>query len=280
MAEKILLGTGIARQKLDFLGEELQFMRERFGFQLRLAVISLENYPTNQVYLNNLQRAAVYCGIEIREFSIPHKISEKAVLKIVKRLSNNHHIHGILIQEPVLTDISGKKLMTVLDPDKDVDCVHLDNRRKALAGTKKIYPGVVTGILEMLKHAGIALAGTEIAVVHRCQFVSKLIATALAKQQAKVKTFIPEEEKLKEHLRQGEIVICGISRPKYINGSMVKNDAVVLDVGFNVYQNNLIGDVNLEDVITAAKAVTPVPGGIGPLAVSSVLEASFLNPIG
>jgi methylenetetrahydrofolate dehydrogenase (NADP+)/methenyltetrahydrofolate cyclohydrolase len=277
MREKLLMGTEFARQKLDFIGEELQFMRERFGFQLTLAVLSIDSCPTNQLYLKNLQKAAAYCGVEIREFNLFYNITEKQVMKKIKILSNNREIDGILIQEPVLSYLNSKKLAAVLDPQKDVDCIHPVNRKKALAGERGAYPVVVAGILDIIKYKMIPLAGTEVIVAHRNKDVAEIIAKVLTKQKAKVRNLLPGGNKLQNLLKEGELIISGMAQPRFIDKRMIKNDVIVLDVGFNVINNMLAGDVNLEEIISKVKAVTPVPGGIGPLAVAAVMETSFLG---
>lgn len=279
MENKILKGKELAQQKLSLLGEELQFIRERFGFQLNVAIISSYSNPVNKLFLKNIKKAAAYCGIEIIEITIPENFYEKSILKIIKKLSTNTQINGIMIQESILATINLKKLTKVLDPSKDVDCIHSSNINKIMSGEHRRYPAMVAGIIEMLTYSRIPLAGSKVVVVHRNHLISLMISSILSKQGAQVKILNSAENKGQHLLKQGEVIISGIGKPNFIDGAMIRDDAVIFDVGFNVYQNNMTGDVKFQEVIDMAKAVTPVPGGVGPLAIAAALETSFFGSV-
>lgn len=252
-------------------------LRARTGVTPTLAVILVGDDPASHVYVRHKKRAADEVGIASRDFLFPAGCSREALLETIAGINADPTIHAALLQLPLPKGLDEDEAVRAIDPDKDVDGLHPMNLGNLLAGKPSTLPCTPAGCLEVLDHYGVKLEGVEAVVVGRSRLVGKPLAQLLVGRNATVTTCHTRTRDLAFHTRRADVLCVAAGRPRMVTGDMVRPGAVVVDVGVNrLDTGKLAGDVDFESASQVAGAITPVPGGIGPMTVAMLLQNTVL----
>ena len=245
-----------------------------------LAVVLVGENPSSITYVKNKEKACKEIGIYSEVHKLETSIKETDLIKHINALNNNKNIDGIIVQLPLPIHIKQENIIKTVDPNKDVDGLHPINLGKLISGEKGFIPCTPLGVIEILKHYSINIEGMHAVVVGRSNLVGKPLSILLLSQNATVTTTHSKTNNLEEITKQADILISAIGKPKLIKRNFVKEDAIIIDVGINrIYENDLpklVGDVDFESVKDICQAITPVPGGVGPVTVSMLLSNTLL----
>lgn len=229
--------------------------------------------PASRVYVNNKKKACAECGIYSEEYALPAETTQDELLKLIGELNVRNDISGILVQLPVPEHIDEKTIINAIDPKKDVDAFHPINVGKIMIGDFDFVPCTPAGVMELIKESGIDVNGKECVVVGRSNIVGKPQAMLLLHQNGTVTICHSRTKNLKEHTKKADILVAAVGIPNFITGDMIKEGAVVIDVGINRLENKkLCGDVEFETAKETASAITPVPGGVGPMTIAMLMK--------
>lgn len=238
-----------------------------------LAVILVGNDPASMVYVNNKEKTCNSLGMLSRVYRLDEATTNKELIKLIDELNNDNEIHGILLQHPVPTHIDEKFAFNRISPEKDVDGFNNINSGKLSNNEKDAFvPCTPLGVMEMLKHEGIEVAGKHCVVVGRSSIVGKPMAKLLLNADATVTICHSKTQNLSDITKQADILVCTVGKPEFIKADMVKKGAVVIDVGINRVNDKLVGDVDFEEVSKLASYITPVPGGVGPMTIAMLMS--------
>ena len=264
-------GKVISKQIKDELKEEVAQLKAK-GIEGSLAVIQVGNDPASSVYVNNKKKACEYIGIGSISYELPEETTEAELLDIIEDLNKREDVCGILVQLPVPKHIDEDKIIQAISPKKDVDGFHPVNVGKMVIGEDTFLPCTPAGIIEMIKRADIDIEGKECVVIGRSNIVGKPMAMLMLKENATVTIAHSRTKDLKEVTKRADIIVAAIGKAKFVTADYVKEGAVVIDVGMDRDENGkLCGDVDFESVSKVASAITPVPGGVGPMTVTMLL---------
>ena len=268
----IIDGKAISKQIKDELREEVIGLKEQ-GILPCLAVIQVGNDPASSVYVSNKKKACEYIGIGSLAFEVEESISEMELLQIIESLNENDKVHGILVQLPLPKHIDENKVIHAIHPSKDVDGFHPETVGNMCIGTKGFLPCTPAGVIQLLKRSNIDINGKECVVVGRSNIVGKPMAMLLLRENGTVTITHSRTENLKEVCKRADILVAALGKPKFITADYVKEGAVVIDVGIHRNENNkLCGDVDFDDVVDKVAAITPVPGGVGPMTIAMLMN--------
>lgn len=275
---QIINGKEIARQVREELKTEINKLKEK-GIIPGLATILVGDDPASQVYIGQKIKACQELGVYSEHHPLPENTSEKELMDLIAELNDFPKIHGILCQLPLPKGLNSDKVLMAISPDKDVDGFHPINMGKLLSKKswieimeEKIFiPCTPAGVIELLKHSGVSIAGKEAVVLGRSNIVGKPVALLLLSENATVTICHSQTKNLAEVCRRADILIAAIGKPKFVTEDMVKEGAVVIDVGVNRLPTGLCGDVDFEKVKDKVKAITPVPGGVGPMTITMLM---------
>lgn len=238
-----------------------------------LAVIIVGDDPASRVYVNNKKKACDEIGIYSEEYALPEETSEEELLALIRKLNRKKEINGILVQLPVPKQINEETIINAIDPKKDVDAFHPVNVGKIMVGNFDFVPCTPAGVMELIDESGIDVAGKECVVVGRSNIVGKPQAMLLLHKNGTVTICHSKTKNLKEKTKQADILIAAVGKPNFITGDMIKEGAVVIDVGINrIAEKKLVGDVDFESAEKVAGAITPVPGGVGPMTIAMLMK--------
>ena len=269
----IIDGNKIAQEIRNEVRLKTLELRRQTGIIPGLAVILVGDDPASQVYGGRKAKACAEVGFLSREYKLPAETEEKKLLKIIKKLNKDDQIHGILVQLPLPGHISTENIIAAIDPDKDVDGFHPYNVGGLMTGTPLFVPCTPRGIMELIARSGIDLKGKEAVVVGRSNIVGKPMAMLLLAQHATVTMCHSKTGDLPAVTRRADVLIAAVGKPHMIKADMVKEGAVVIDVGVNRLENGkLAGDVAFDDVAPKASFITPVPGGVGPMTIAMLMK--------
>ncbi|CYV90237.1 bifunctional methylenetetrahydrofolate dehydrogenase/methenyltetrahydrofolate cyclohydrolase [Streptococcus suis] len=258
------------------LAEKTARLKEEKGLVPGLVVILVGENPASQVYVRNKERSALAAGFKSEVVRVPDTISESDLLDLIERYNQDDEWHGILVQLPLPAHISEEKVLLVIDPDKDVDGFHPTNMGKFWSGHPVMIPSTPAGIMEMFKEYQIELEGKSALVIGRSNIVGKPMAQLLLDANATVTIAHSRTKNLPELARQADILVVAIGRGHFVTKEFVKPGAVVIDVGMNRDENGkLIGDVKYDEVSEVASYITPVPGGVGPMTITMLMEQTY-----
>ena len=237
-----------------------------------LAVVVVGNNPASAVYVRNKHKACLAVGIESYEYAMPENITEQELLHLISELNENKAIHGILVQLPLPTHISEENVLMAIDPKKDVDAFHPMNVGHLVAGKYAFLPCTPAGVMELLRYYNFEIEGKHCVIVGRSNIVGKPMAHLMLQANATVTVCHSRTKNLKEITKQADILIVAIGKPNFVCADMIQPGAVVIDVGINRLQDGtLAGDV-AKEVETVASAITPVPGGVGPMTIAVLMK--------
>ena len=237
-----------------------------------LAVVLVGEDPASQIYVRNKGIACETVGVHSKTIRLPQSASQDEVIATVDELNSDDSIHGILVQLPLPGQLDEAAVLARILPQKDVDGFHISNAGKLFSGQAGVVPCTPKGILHMLKQGGVDLAGKDAVVIGRSNIVGKPAAMLLLNENCTVTICHSRTQNLKEHCRRADILVAAIGKPRFVTADMVKPGAAVVDVGINRVDGKVVGDVDYEAVSEVAGYITPVPGGVGKLTISMLIE--------
>ncbi|MEY8235858.1 bifunctional methylenetetrahydrofolate dehydrogenase/methenyltetrahydrofolate cyclohydrolase FolD [Lachnospiraceae bacterium 66-29] len=271
MAE-IIDGKKISQQIKDELKEKTAALRAE-GKIGALAVIQVGADPASSVYVRNKKNACAYIGIESLAYELPEETTEEELLKLIAELNQKHEVKGILVQLPLPKHICEDKVIQAISPTKDVDGFHPQSVGAMTIGEPGFLSCTPAGIIQLLKRSGVEIAGKHCVIIGRSNIVGKPMALLMLRENATVTVTHSKTQNLPEICRQADILIVAMGKPQFIGAEYIKEGAVVIDVGIHRDQNNkLCGDVKFEEIEPIASAITPVPGGVGPMTIAMLMN--------
>jgi methylenetetrahydrofolate dehydrogenase (NADP+)/methenyltetrahydrofolate cyclohydrolase len=286
MAAQLIKGGEISKQIREEITKEIKALKEKQGLTPGLATILVGDDPGSKVYVGQKEKACNNLGIYSERTDIPADSSEAVLLDMVKKFNNDPKIHGILVQLPLPKHIDASKVIYEIEPDKDVDCFHPVNVGKLMIGTGRFLPCTPHGIMELLRRSGVSTDGKHAVVVGRSNIVGKPIANMMLQPppggNATVTLCHTGTRDLAAFTKMADILIVAVGRPRTITADMVKEGVVVIDVGVNRIGKTpegkaiLAGDVDFDSVQEKAAAITPVPGGVGPMTITMLMKNTVL----
>ncbi|HEM5989068.1 TPA: bifunctional methylenetetrahydrofolate dehydrogenase/methenyltetrahydrofolate cyclohydrolase [Streptococcus suis] len=272
----VIDGKALAVKMQTALAEKTAQLKAEKGLVPGLVVILVGEDPASQVYVRNKERSALAAGFKSEVVRVPDTISEAELLELIEGYNQNDAWHGILVQLPLPAHISEEKVLLAIDSNKDVDGFHPTNMGKFWSGHPVMIPSTPAGIMEMFKEYQIELEGKSALVIGRSNIVGKPMAQLLLDANATVTIAHSRTKNLPELARQADILVVAIGRGHFVTKEFVKPGAVVIDVGMNRDENGkLIGDVKYDEVAEVASHITPVPGGVGPMTITMLMEQTF-----
>jgi methylenetetrahydrofolate dehydrogenase (NADP+)/methenyltetrahydrofolate cyclohydrolase len=269
---QIIDGKKISQEIKDELKETVASLKSQ-GIEGALAVIQVGADPASSVYVRNKKRACEYIGIRSESYELPEETSEAELLALIEKLNKDPKINGILCQLPVPDHMDEKKILRTIAPEKDVDGFHTQNVGALVVGEQGFVSCTPAGVIQLLKRSGIELAGKNCVVIGRSNIVGKPMALLMLRENATVTIAHSKTQDLPNICRQADILIVAVGRPKMITADYVKPGAVVIDVGIHRQEDGkLCGDVDYAQVEPIAGAITPVPGGVGPMTIAMLMN--------
>ncbi|WP_243372424.1 bifunctional methylenetetrahydrofolate dehydrogenase/methenyltetrahydrofolate cyclohydrolase FolD [Geotalea sp. SG265] len=267
----IIDGKAIAAKIRGEITAEVAKLSQR-GITPGLAVVLVGEDPASKVYVSMKEKACKDVGIFSDEYKLPVETTEEELLQLVDKLNKDPKIHGILVQLPLPKQINTEKVLEAISPEKDADGFHPYNVGRLVIGKPLFQPCTPYGVMVMLKEAGVELSGKEVVVVGRSNIVGKPVAMMCLQQNATVTLCHSKTRDLAAKVAMADVVIAAVGQPEMIKGAWIKKGAVVIDVGVNrVGEKKLVGDVEYEAAAARAAAITPVPGGVGPMTITMLL---------
>ena len=266
----LIKGKPLAKQVRRELKQEVAELAEQ-GTWPCLAVVLVGEDPASAIYVRNKARACRKVGIEARDHRLPETTSQADLLALVQQLNEDPAVHGILVQLPLPRGLDEAAILETIDPGKDVDGFHPMNMGRLLAGDPRFVPCTPLGIMRMLREAGTELKGAEAVVVGRSNIVGKPMAQLLLAEHCTVTICHSRTRDLAGVVRRADIVVAAVGVPRLVKGDWIKEGATVIDVGINRVDDKLVGDVAFDEAAPRAAAITPVPGGVGPMTIAMLL---------
>ncbi|MBQ9097723.1 MAG: bifunctional methylenetetrahydrofolate dehydrogenase/methenyltetrahydrofolate cyclohydrolase FolD [Clostridia bacterium] len=272
MSTQIINGKEVSARIKGELKNQVAELKEK-GINPGLAVVIVGDDPASRVYVNNKKKACEEIGIYSEEYALPAETSQAELLDLIKTLSDAKHISGILVQLPLPKHLDEKAVIAAIPPEKDVDAFHPVNVGKIMIGDFDFLPCTPAGVMELIAESGIDPAGKECVVIGRSNIVGKPQAMLLLHKNATVTICHSKTVDLKSVCRRADILVAAVGKAKFVTADMIKPGAVVIDVGMNRDENGkLCGDVDFENVKEVAGAITPVPGGVGPMTIAMLMK--------
>lgn len=281
MSARILDGKAIASTLREETAQAVTKLMEQHGIQPQLVAILVGEDPASQVYVKNKEIACRKAGIASRVLHLPSDTTIDVLLKLLDELNADPTVHGILVQLPLPSHLESQRVLDRIAPTKDVDAFSPENVGLVSQGRPRFYPCTPHGVFQLLHRCGIELAGKEVVVVGRSDIVGKPLASMCLQKSgpcgpsnanATVTCCHSQSSNLAEITRRADVLLVAIGKPEWIQASMVKPGAVVIDIGINRLDDRLVGDVDFHSVSQVASAITPVPGGVGPLTIAMLLH--------
>lgn len=268
----IIDGKKISTEIKDECKEKVALYKEK-GIEICMAVIQVGSDPASSVYVNNKKKACEYIGIKSLSYQLEESTTEEELLALIDKLNKDDAVRGILVQLPLPKTISEDKVLMAISPAKDVDGFHPMNVGNLCIGRKGFLSCTPAGVIELLKRYNIEISGKECVVVGRSNIVGKPMSILLLRENGTVTITHSKTKDLKEVCKRADILIAALGKPKFITEEYVKEGAVVIDVGIHRNENNkLCGDVDFDAVAPKCSAITPVPGGVGPMTIAMLMK--------
>ena len=265
-------GKIISTEIKDEIKAKVAELKEQ-GIEVCLAVVQVGNNPASCVYVNNKKKACEYVGFRSVSHELPEETTEEELLKLIDDLNNDDSVNGILVQLPLPKHMDENKVIDAISPYKDVDGFHLMNVGALSTGQNGFISCTPYGIIELLKRSNIEIEGKHCVIIGRSNIVGKPMGMLFLRENGTVTTVHSRTKNIKEITKQADILVAAIGKPKFVDDTYVKEGAVVIDVGINRDENNkLCGDVDFEKVKPIASAITPVPGGVGPMTIAMLMK--------
>jgi methylenetetrahydrofolate dehydrogenase (NADP+)/methenyltetrahydrofolate cyclohydrolase len=272
MSAVIIDGKAIAAEIRAEVARDVAALKESRGIVPGLAAVIVGENPASRTYVNMKRKACAEAGIHSEEHAFPKGISQQDLLNLVGRLNEDPRIHGILVQLPLPEPLDAQEVLAAIDPEKDVDGFHPVNMGRLVLGLPGFVPSTPLGIVELLRRTGVSVAGKRAVVVGRSHIVGKPAALLLLSQHATVTICHSRTVDLPEVCRSAEILVVAVGQAEMVRGDWIKPRATVIDVGTSRVDGKLLGDVHFASASQVAGAITPVPGGVGPMTIAMLLR--------
>ena len=267
----IIDGKELSKKLKEQMKDRVAQMRQQ-GIVPKLVVVLVGNNSASEVYVRNKHKACGEVGIESEVIKMPEETTQQELLDVVKGLNEDRTVDGILVQLPLPAGLDEEAALARIAPEKDVDGFHVVNAGKLFTGQKGVVACTPKGAMEMIRRTGIDLSGKEAVVVGRSNIVGKPMAMLLLQQNATVTMCHSRTQHLAEHTRRADVLVAAVGKPRFITADMVKPGAIVIDVGINRVDGKVVGDVDFDAVKEVASWITPVPGGVGRMTITMLLE--------
>ena len=272
----LLDGKMVSTNLKNNLRDQVINLKNKYSVTPKLAIVLVGNNQASQVYVKNKIKACEYTGINCELIEVNSEISEHELLNIVDKLNNDNQVHGIIVQLPLPKHINEQVIINAISNQKDVDGFGIDNKGRLFSGLDSLHSATPEGIMTLLDAYNIPIEGKHAVVVGRSNIVGKPIAMLLLSRNATVTITHSKTKELENITKQADILVVAIGKANFITENMVKEGAVVIDVGINRIDSKLCGDVDFENVAPKTSYITPVPGGVGPLTIASLLKNTLL----
>ncbi len=269
---QIIDGKKISAEIKDELKAKVAELKVE-GKNVALAVIQVGNDAASSVYVGNKKKACAYIGIESLSYELPETTTEDELLQLINKLNNDDKVNGILVQLPLPKHIDENKVIQTISPKKDVDGFHMQNVGALCVGGDGYVSCTPLGIIELLKRSGVSIEGKNCVVLGRSNIVGKPMSLLLLRENGTVTVCHSKTKDIKSITKQADILVVAIGKPKYVDETFIKEGAVVIDVGIHRNEDNkLCGDVDFDKVAPHTSAITPVPGGVGPMTIAMLMN--------
>ena len=270
---QLIDGTSLSKKVQNYVKTEVESLKKEQGIVPGLAVVIVGNDPASHAYVSMKEKACKNVGFYSIAHKMPETITQDEIIEIITMMNNNPYIHGILVQLPLPPQIDTNKILEVIDPKKDVDGFHAYNVGRMVSNLESFVACTPLGVMKMFEEYNINLEGQDVVVVGASNIVGKPMASLLLNKNATVTVTHIHTKDLAFHTRNADIVIVGVGVPNLIKEDMVKEGAIVIDIGINRLESGkLVGDVDFEAVAPKCSYITPVPGGVGPMTIAMLLE--------
>lgn len=269
---KIINGKEVSEEVRNRVKKEMSVLADK-GIKVGLAVVIVGGDPASRVYVNSKKKACEQVGFASYEYALDENVTEKELLDLVDVLNNDDKVNGILVQLPLPKHIDENAIINAISPDKDVDAFHPENVGKIMIGDYAFLPCTPAGCMELIDSTGVSIEGKSCVVIGRSNIVGKPMSMLLLHRSGTVTICHSRTQNLAEICRGADILIAAVGIPNFVTGDMVKEGAVVIDVGINRLEDGkLCGDVNFAEASEKAGYITPVPGGVGPMTISMLMQ--------
>lgn len=270
---KIIDGKAVSASVKERIAKETAELKESCGLSVGLAVVIVGDNPASKIYVSNKKKACETVGFESFEYALPEETTQEELLELIDKLNNDSRVDGILVQLPLPKHLDEKLVINNISPEKDVDAFHPVNVGKIMIGDYNFLPCTPAGVMELIASTGTEISGKECVVVGRSNIVGKPMAMLLLHKSGTVTICHSRTKDLAEVCRRADILVAAVGVPELIKGDMIKEGAVVIDVGMNRLDNGkLCGDVEFASASEKASYITPVPGGVGPMTIAMLMQ--------
>lgn len=268
----LISGKEVSQTVKDEIKIQTKKLKDK-GISVKLAVIIVGDDPASHIYVKNKKKACEYVGFESLEYALDEKTSEEELLELIDKLNKDKTVNGILCQLPLPKHIDEKKIIDSISPLKDVDAFHPVNVGKIMIGDYEFLPCTPAGIMRLIESTSYDVSGKDCVIIGRSNIVGKPMAMLMLHKNATVTICHSRTNNIEEKIKSADIVIAAVGIPKFVKGDMVKDGALVIDVGINrTSDGKLCGDVDFDEVSKKASFITPVPGGVGPMTISMLMQ--------
>lgn len=268
----IIDGKALSKKIRDDIKEEVAKIVSENGVTPCLAVVLVGNDPASEIYVRNKIKGCEYTGIKSLSYKLEESTTEEELVSLIEKLNADNTVHGILVQMPLPKHINEKRILSLIDPKKDVDGFSVEQIGMLGLGTPDLITCTPHGVIELIKSTGVDMSGKHAVVIGRSNVVGKPLMNLLLLENCTVTVCHSKTEDLPSITRQADILVAAIGRPKFVTEDMVKEGAIVIDVGINRVDGKVCGDVDFENVEKKASYITPVPGGVGPMTITMLLK--------
>ena len=273
---QIIDGKMISAKLVEEVMADTVEFKEKHGRAPGLAVIQVGANPASEIYVRNKEKRCIDAGMYSVVYKLPEETTMEELLANIDKLNNDDKVDGILVQLPLPAHLDEKAVIAAISPEKDVDGFHIANAGKLLVGEKGLVSCTPKGIITLLKSTGEKLAGKHAVVIGRSNIVGKPVAVLLLNENCTVTVCHSRTQNLSEITRQADILVCAIGRANFVTGDMIKDGAIVIDVGINRVDGKVVGDVKFDEAEKKASYITPVPGGVGPMTIAELLRNTII----
>lgn len=269
---KIIDGKAVSAAVKEDVKKEVEALKAN-GVEVGLAVVIVGNNPASRVYVNNKKKACEACSINSYEYALPEETTEEELLNLVEKLNNDDTVDGILVQLPLPSQIDEHAIIAAISPEKDVDAFHAENVGKIMIGEYNFLPCTPAGVMELIHSTGVTVEGKDCVVIGRSNIVGKPMAMLLLHESGTVTICHSRTKNLADICKRADILVAAVGKADFVTADMVKEGAVVIDVGMNRREDGkLCGDVKYDEVFEKASYITPVPGGVGPMTIAMLMK--------
>ncbi len=266
-------GKKVSADVKEQVRQETETLFQKYGKRPGLAVVIVGNDPASRVYVNNKKKACETVGFQSFEYALPEDTTQEELLELVETLNADKNVNGILVQLPVPKQIDDKAIINAISAQKDVDAFHPENVGRIMIGEYAFLPCTPAGVMELIDSTGVEISGKKCVVIGRSNIVGKPMAMLLLHRSGTVTICHSRTQNLAEITREADILVAAVGKANFVTGDMIKEGAVVIDVGMNRLENGkLCGDVNFAEAEQKASYITPVPGGVGPMTIAMLMK--------